>query len=154
MMLVSYAHLDCGDRVVLDGRTEAPLAPKTARYFRGVGEEVSTLFMIDSILARKDGTDEREMLRSLSLASLEPQLQGRPVVLAEFGHPEDADMPVFGNIGFATGDVAAELRASVRRARATRSISSFASTKSDSGYAGSPRISASRSAAGRCPRRC
>jgi phthiocerol/phenolphthiocerol synthesis type-I polyketide synthase D len=39
------------------------LAYETARYFRGVGEEVSTLFMIDSILARKDGTDEREMLR-------------------------------------------------------------------------------------------
>jgi phthiocerol/phenolphthiocerol synthesis type-I polyketide synthase D len=39
------------------------LAYETARYLRGVGEEVRTLFMIDSILARKDGTDEREMLR-------------------------------------------------------------------------------------------
>jgi phthiocerol/phenolphthiocerol synthesis type-I polyketide synthase D len=40
------------------------LAYETARHFRAVGEEVSTLFMIDSILARKDGTDEREMLRT------------------------------------------------------------------------------------------
>jgi phthiocerol/phenolphthiocerol synthesis type-I polyketide synthase D len=39
------------------------LAYETARYFRDVGEEVQTLFMIDTILARKDGTDEREMLR-------------------------------------------------------------------------------------------
>jgi phthiocerol/phenolphthiocerol synthesis type-I polyketide synthase D len=40
------------------------LAYETARHLRAAGEEVSTLFMIDVVLARKDGTDEREMLRA------------------------------------------------------------------------------------------
>jgi phthiocerol/phenolphthiocerol synthesis type-I polyketide synthase D len=39
------------------------LAYETARFLSAAGEEIGTLFMIDVILARKDGTDEREMLR-------------------------------------------------------------------------------------------
>lgn len=39
------------------------LAYEAARHFRDHGEEVPTLFMIDVILPRQDGTDERAMLR-------------------------------------------------------------------------------------------
>jgi putative transcriptional regulator len=40
-----------------------------------------------------------------------------PVVLAEFGRPEMAGVLAFGSIGFLTGDVEAEVRNDVRRAR-------------------------------------
>jgi putative transcriptional regulator len=40
-----------------------------------------------------------------------------PVLLAELEHPEHSDLPVFGSIGFLIGDVPAEIRAEVRRAR-------------------------------------
>jgi putative transcriptional regulator len=40
-----------------------------------------------------------------------------PVVLAEFSRPDVADVLAFGSIGFLTGDVEAEAREEVRRAR-------------------------------------
>lgn len=40
-----------------------------------------------------------------------------PVLLAEFAHPELADIPVFDSVGFLVGDVAAEIAPSILRAR-------------------------------------
>ena len=40
-----------------------------------------------------------------------------PVVLAEFEHPDFADLLVFGSIGFMTGDAVPESREGIKRAR-------------------------------------
>jgi putative transcriptional regulator len=40
-----------------------------------------------------------------------------PVVLAEFEHPDLADLPVFGAIGFLTGEALPRSREGIRRAR-------------------------------------
>jgi len=40
-----------------------------------------------------------------------------PVLLAEFAHPELADLLVFGSVGFLVGDISADVRPSVLRAR-------------------------------------
>ncbi len=53
----------------------------------------------------------------------EPLFQGGPVqptsavLVAEFAHPEFADMLVFGSVGFLVGDVSADVQPSVLRAR-------------------------------------
>ena len=41
----------------------------------------------------------------------------QPVLLAEVEHPDLLDVPVFGSIGFLTGDVPTDVRAGLRRAR-------------------------------------
>ncbi|MFW5952239.1 MAG: YqgE/AlgH family protein [Gemmatimonadota bacterium] len=41
----------------------------------------------------------------------------QPVLLAEVEHPALLDVPVFGSIGFLTGDVASDLAAGIHRAR-------------------------------------
>lgn len=46
-----------------------------------------------------------------------PVQPNQPVLLAEFAHPELADLLVFGSVGFLTGDVSADVRAGIRRAR-------------------------------------
>ncbi len=40
-----------------------------------------------------------------------------PVLVAEFTHPELADLPVFGKVGFLMGDVSPEVRPGIVRAR-------------------------------------
>ena len=40
-----------------------------------------------------------------------------PVLLAEFSHPELADVLVFGTVGFLVGEVSADVRPGIRRAR-------------------------------------
>ena len=40
-----------------------------------------------------------------------------PVLLAELSHPELADVPVFGNVGFLVGDVSDDIRPGIVRAR-------------------------------------
>ncbi|MGD8726572.1 MAG: YqgE/AlgH family protein [Gemmatimonadales bacterium] len=53
----------------------------------------------------------------------EPLFQGGPVqprgpvLLAEFAHPELADMLVFESVGFLVGDVSEDIQSSIRRAR-------------------------------------
>ncbi|MGD2067480.1 MAG: YqgE/AlgH family protein [Gemmatimonadota bacterium] len=53
----------------------------------------------------------------------EPLFQGgpvqprQPVLLAEVSHPEIIDVPVFGSVGFLTGEVPSEIRHGVLRAR-------------------------------------
>ncbi len=53
----------------------------------------------------------------------EPLFQGGPVepqsgvLLAEFSHPELADVPVFDSVGFLTGDVDEDVRRGILRAR-------------------------------------
>ena len=53
----------------------------------------------------------------------EPLFQGgpvqptSPVLLAEFSHPELADLLVFGSVGFLVGEVSADVRPGIRRAR-------------------------------------
>lgn len=42
---------------------------------------------------------------------------GRPVLLAEVARPDLLDVPVFGSVGFLTGEVPAHLASHVRRAR-------------------------------------
>ncbi len=62
------------------------------------------------------------VLRSLVKPG-EPLFQGgpvqptSPVLLAEFAHPELADLLVFGSVGFLVGDVPADVRPGIRRAR-------------------------------------
>lgn len=46
-----------------------------------------------------------------------PVRPSTPVLLAEFSHPELADIPVFGTIGFLVGDVSEDVRPGVLRAR-------------------------------------
>jgi putative transcriptional regulator len=41
----------------------------------------------------------------------------QPVLLAEFSHPELADLLVFGSVGFLVGEVSADVRPGVLRAR-------------------------------------
>ncbi len=41
----------------------------------------------------------------------------RPVLVADLVHPELADLPVFGSVGFLMGDVSPELRPGIVRAR-------------------------------------
>jgi putative transcriptional regulator len=41
----------------------------------------------------------------------------QPVLLVEVERPELLDVPVFGSVGFLTGDVPAHLRSAIRRAR-------------------------------------
>jgi putative transcriptional regulator len=40
-----------------------------------------------------------------------------PVLLAQLDHPELADLPVFGSIGFLIGEIEAEIRSEIRQAR-------------------------------------
>lgn len=53
----------------------------------------------------------------------EPLFQGGPVqpthavLLAELSHPELADIPVFGSVGFLIGDVSTDVRPGIVRAR-------------------------------------
>lgn len=53
----------------------------------------------------------------------EPLFQGgpvqpsSPVLLAELAHPELADVPVFGSVGFLVGDVSEDVRPGIVRAR-------------------------------------
>jgi len=53
----------------------------------------------------------------------EPVFQGGPVqpegvvLLAEFTHPDQADLPVFGNVGFLMGEVDADVKWQVVQAR-------------------------------------
>ncbi len=53
----------------------------------------------------------------------EPLFQGGPVqpessvLLAEFAHPAEADLLVFGSVGFLVGDVSEDVQASILRAR-------------------------------------
>jgi putative transcriptional regulator len=46
-----------------------------------------------------------------------PVLAGGPVLLAELARPELADILVFGSVGFLVGEVSAEIRPSILRAR-------------------------------------
>jgi putative transcriptional regulator len=46
-----------------------------------------------------------------------PVEPGIPVLLAEVDHPQGVDVPVFGAVGFLTGDIPSEVRGHVRRAR-------------------------------------
>lgn len=46
-----------------------------------------------------------------------PVEPAQPVLLAELGAPGLPDVPVFGSVGFLTGDVPADVRAAVLRAR-------------------------------------
>ena len=46
-----------------------------------------------------------------------PVEPAQAVLLADVGVPGVVDVPVFGSVGFLTGDVPAEIRAAVRRAR-------------------------------------
>jgi putative transcriptional regulator len=61
-------------------------------------------------LAGLVGTDERVFLGG----PVQPQ---GAVVLAEFEHPDAADLLVFGSIGFMTGDIEAAAVDTIRRAR-------------------------------------
>lgn len=62
------------------------------------------------------------VLRDL-VGPAEPLFQGgpvqptSPVLLAEFAHPELADLLVFGSVGFLVGDISADVRPGIRRAR-------------------------------------
>jgi putative transcriptional regulator len=62
----------------------------------------------------------------------EPLFRGGPVqplgavLLAELADPELADIPVFGNIGFLVGEVAADIRPGIRRARVFAGYSGWA----------------------------
>ena len=53
----------------------------------------------------------------------EPLFQGgpvqpdNPVLLAEFAHPAEADLLVFGSVGFLVGDVSEDVQPSILRAR-------------------------------------
>lgn len=46
-----------------------------------------------------------------------PVQPSSPVLLAEFAHPESADLLVFGSVGFLVGEVPAEVRHGILRAR-------------------------------------
>ena len=46
-----------------------------------------------------------------------PVQAGGPVLLAELEHPELADLLVFGSVGFLVGEVSADIRPSILRAR-------------------------------------
>ena len=46
-----------------------------------------------------------------------PVQPGTPVLLAELNNPELVDVPVFGSLGFIVGDLAADIKTSVVRAR-------------------------------------
>jgi len=46
-----------------------------------------------------------------------PVQSAGPVLLAEFTHPEWADVPVFGSVGFLVGEVSADLEPRILRAR-------------------------------------
>ena len=46
-----------------------------------------------------------------------PVQPASPVLLAEFSHPEAADILVFGSVGFLVGEVSADAVPSIRRAR-------------------------------------
>ena len=49
-----------------------------------------------------------------------------PVLLAEFSHPELADLPVFGNVGFLVGDIPADVHPGILRARVYAGYSGWA----------------------------
>ena len=80
-----------------------------------------------------DATVE-EALPALSdlVAAGEPLFQGgpvrpaSPVLLAELTHPELADIPVFGSVGFLVGEVSADIEASILRARVFAGYSGWA----------------------------
>jgi len=40
-----------------------------------------------------------------------------PVLVAELGHPDFADLHVFGNVGFLTGEISHTVRPAIHRAR-------------------------------------
>ncbi|MCH7564956.1 MAG: YqgE/AlgH family protein [Gemmatimonadetes bacterium] len=46
-----------------------------------------------------------------------PVQPASPVLLAEFTHPELVDVPVFGSVGFLVGEVSADIKPSILRAR-------------------------------------
>lgn len=46
-----------------------------------------------------------------------PVEPAQPVLLAELGHPGLVDVPVFGSVGFLTGDVPEDVQGAIRRAR-------------------------------------
>ena len=62
----------------------------------------------------------------------EPLFQGgpvqpaSPVLLAELTHPELADVPVFGSVGFLMGEVSADIEPSILRARVFAGYSGWA----------------------------
>ncbi len=62
----------------------------------------------------------------------EPLFQGgpvqpaSPVLLAELAHPELVDVPVFGSVGFLVGEVSADIKPSILRARVFAGYSGWA----------------------------
>lgn len=46
-----------------------------------------------------------------------PVLPQSPVLIAELAHPELADVPIFGSIGFLVGEIPADVRPGILRAR-------------------------------------
>lgn len=55
-----------------------------------------------------------------------PVLPRSPVLVAEFTHPELADLPVFENVGFLTGEVSADVIPGIVRARVFAGYSGWA----------------------------
>ncbi len=55
-----------------------------------------------------------------------PVQPASPVLLAEFTHPGLADVPVFGSVGFLVGEVSADIKTSILRARAFAGHSGWA----------------------------
>ena len=57
------------------------------------------------------------VLPGASLFEGGPVQPASPVVLAEFEHPELADLSVFGSVGFIVGEVSSDIESSILRAR-------------------------------------
>ena len=55
-----------------------------------------------------------------------PVQPGSPVLLAELTNPELVDVPVFGSLGLLVGEVAADIKASILRARVFAGYSGWA----------------------------
>ena len=55
-----------------------------------------------------------------------PVQPASPVLLAELTHPELVDVPVFGSVGFIVGEVSADIKPSILRARVFAGYSGWA----------------------------
>ena len=55
-----------------------------------------------------------------------PVQRASPVLLAQLTHPELVDVPVFGSVGFLVGEVSADIKTSILRARVFAGYSGWA----------------------------